>query len=188
MKKSKVIAGIDYSITSPSITVIKNGDINFGNCHSYFLHKVKKYNRGFINETVEGEIHSDYIHNQERWDLISDWAMGILEFHNVTDVCLEGYALGGKGKTFDLAENCGLLKHKIRKSNIGLHIVAPKELKKWATGKGNANKEKMYDAFLEHTGIDIKEEIAPDVAVDKSPVSDVVDSYFLAKYYIEVVL
>lgn len=184
----KVVAGIDYSITSPSITIIKNGDVDFSNCQTYFLHKVKKYNKGFVNETVEGELHSDYTHNQERWDLISDWAMGILEFHNVTDVCLEGYAMGGKGKVFDLAENCGLLKHKIRKSKIDLFIIPPTELKKWVTCGGAANKQKMYESFKECTGLDIKEEIAPNPPVDKTPVSDIVDSYFLAKYYVETQL
>ena len=59
--------------------------------------------------------------------------------------------------------------------------MAPTTIKKFATGKGNANKEKLYDAFVEETGIDIRKTL--DIS-NKSwnPVSDIVDAYYIAKY------
>ena len=46
-----------------------------------------------------------------------------------------------------IAENTGLLKHKLYKIKVPTKPVPPTVIKKYATGKGNANKELMYEAF-----------------------------------------
>ena len=42
----------------------------------------------------------------------------------------------------------------------------------------------MYDAFIaeESTPIDLKEQLTPRAEKIRNPVSDIVDSYFIAKY------
>jgi Holliday junction resolvasome RuvABC endonuclease subunit len=57
--------------------------------------------------------------------------------------------------------------------------VAPTEVKKFATGKGNAKKDDMLEAFIIQTGVD------PRVVLDyygETPISDIVDSYFICNY------
>ena len=78
----------------------------------------------------------------------------------------------------------GILKHKMYKIEQSFTTVPPTVIKKFATGKGNANKELMYDAFVaeEFTPINLKETLTPRAEKIKNPVSDIVDSYFIAKY------
>ena len=54
--------------------------------------------------------------------------------------------------------------------------------KKFATGKGNANKVLMYEAFIEETGDDLAKLFEFDPYTGQSPVSDIIDSYYIAKY------
>jgi len=74
------------------------------------------------------------------------------------------------------------LKYKIYQQSIPLTIFTPSEIKKFATGKGNADKEKMYDSFISETNILLKSIITPDKKGISSPVSDIVDSYYICKY------
>ena len=68
-------------------------------------------------------------------------------------VGLEGYAYGASGRAiFQIAENCGLLKYKLWEAGIAVDIIPPTKVKKDATGKGNADKRKMVDAFELDTG------------------------------------
>ena len=55
----------------------------------------------------------------------------------------------------------------------------PSVVKKGATGKGNADKDMMYEAFLKETKIDLKKIFDTDKV--GNPVSDIVDSYYVAK-------
>ena len=63
-----------------------------------------------------------------------------------------------------------------------MSVFAPSEIKKFATGKGNANKMLMYEAFVEETGDDLANLFEIDDYSGQSPVSDIVDSYYIAKY------
>ena len=66
---------------------------------------------------------------------------------------------------------------------IDYEIVAPTTVKKFATGSGNATKEKMYEAFVEENPRrDIKDVLTPRSSNIISPLNDVVDSYFILKY------
>ena len=95
---------------------------------------------------------------------------------------MEDYSFGSKGKVFNIAEATGLFKHKLHQLGIELHTVPPTVIKKFATGKGNADKEMMYKAFVAQGNPELmKWYYDRDVKVG-SPVSDIVDAYFVAKY------
>ena len=73
--------------------------------------------------------------------------------NNIPDICvIEGYSFGSRGsRVFDIGELCGLYKITLFEKEIDFLIVPPKKLKKFATGNGNANKEKMAVlAFKKH--------------------------------------
>jgi hypothetical protein len=59
--------------------------------------------------------------------------------------------------------------------------VPPTVVKKFATGKGNATKEKMYEAFITDTDIDLHNIISPTTKLG-SPTTDVVDAWYIARY------
>jgi len=62
--------------------------------------------------------------------------------------------------------------------------VPPTVLKKFATGKGNANKELMQEAFMLETGWDIKA-LLGQTEKQWNPSSDIIDAYYLVRYGIE---
>ena len=103
-----------------------------------------------------------------------------------TAVFIEGYAFATSGKSHvrSVAENTGLLKHKMYKVKQPFTSIPPTVIKKYATGKGNANKELMYDAFCAEilTPPDLKSRLTPNSKKLRNPVTDIVDSYFICKY------
>lgn len=91
-------------------------------------------------------------------------------------ICQEGISYGSTVKTksvFDLAGLNYLLRSTFINSSICNYFViaSPSEIKKFATGKGNANKEMMVNMFSF---------IFPDLQLPK--VDDICDAYFMANY------
>jgi Holliday junction resolvasome RuvABC endonuclease subunit len=99
-------------------------------------------------------------------------------------ILIEDYSFGSKGRVFNLAENCGILKYMLYKAGYRFFTVPPTVVKKYATGKGNATKEKMYDAFVVETGIDLHNIISRTTKLG-SPTTDIVDAWYIARYMID---
>jgi Holliday junction resolvasome RuvABC endonuclease subunit len=96
-------------------------------------------------------------------------------------IALEGYAYNATGRVFNIAENTGVLKYKLYQASIPVDIVEPTVVKKLASGKGNADKQMMFDSFFRETKIDLQTMITPNKTHISSPVSDIVDSYYICK-------
>ena len=112
--------------------------------------------------------------------------MGILADFKKEEVIvlIEDYSFGSKGKVFNLAENCGILKYMLYKAEYKFFTVPPTVVKKYATGKGNATKEKMYETFLNETFIELHNIISPTTKLG-SPTTDIVDAWYIARYMID---
>lgn len=176
---SMIIAGIDYSLNGPAICVTNTEKpFSFSNCSFYYLTDIKKISKTFLTN-IHGETFQDYDQECERYDTISDWVMRICL--GCSEIALEGYAYSAHGRVFNIAENTGVLKYKIYQRSIPLTIIAPKEVKKIASGKGNADKETMYNSFVQETNIPLRFIITPDKKDISSPVSDIVDAYYICK-------
>lgn len=174
-----VIAGIDYSLTSPAICVHEGDDWSYNNCKFFYFVKNEKH----VKQTNQyhGILYPEYETDIQRFHNLSKWSLEILVEHNVDVVYLEGYAFGAVGRVFQIAENAGILKYILWSCDIDIITVPPTVIKKFATGKGNANKEMMYDSFLNELKVDIREEVG---IINKqwNPVSDIIDSYYIAKF------
>lgn len=172
-----IVVGVDYSMSSPSVCVHTGSEWSFNNCKFYFLTSKKKCQ--FTDVRFLGSPHSVFSSQEERFNSIASWCMSHIPPH--ANVYIEGYAFAAKGVVFNIAENTGVLKHKLflRNQNT-LSVVAPSAVKKYATGKGNADKMLMHDSFVTDTQFDISAAI--DCNEGESPMSDIVDSYFIAKY------
>jgi len=176
-----VIAGIDYSLCGPAVCLYNGEDdaaFSIKNCSFFFLTENKRQSE-FRSMNIYGERLSDWNSDEERYETIADWATDIVM--GCSNVAIEGYAYSASGRVFHIAENTGLLKYKLYRMSIPVTIVPPTEVKKYATGKGNADKNQMYDAFFEETGLALKTELAPNRKEVASPVSDIVDSYYICK-------
>ena len=154
MKDLQFIAGIDYSLCGPAICI---NDLmqkfTFQSCQFYFLSGVKKHARK-VKSNIRGENFAKYNEEVQRYETIADWALD--KVSGCQSVGLEGYAYNATGKVFHIAENTGVLKYKLFQVSKPVDVFTPSEIKKFASGKGNASKEDMYDAFYRETNVPLK--------------------------------
>lgn len=182
---SLVVCGIDYSMTSPAVTVAvlsEDGTIDPKKCSFHYLTNKKKLQGMFFNN-VFGHEYPSYTSQEERFDIVSNWALSVVK--NARYVFIEDYAFAAKGKVFHIGENTGLLKHKLFKAGIAFETMVPTQIKQMATGKGNAKKGDMYDAFVTDTGIKFTD---IDSKPEGNPISDMVDSYWITKTGLQRIL
>lgn len=162
--------GIDYSITSPGICVGTSAK----DYHLYGFWK-KEYSSPKITLFK----YPPWKNNMERYHLLSSKVLDLIQEGDI--ISIEGYSYGSsKGLQYNIGENGGILKHRIfMKYGIILTEYAPTEIKKFATGTGNSNKESMVDSYEKDTNHMIREEFG----INKvgSPISDLVDSYWIFK-------
>lgn len=178
------VAGIDYSLTCPCMCIMEKPDIK--HVKFYYLTNVKKDTGSFANNRIVGMSHQEFTNSEERYDMIAEFFINHIPMGPpVPQVFIEDYSFGSKGKVFNLAENCGLLKHKLWEVGYRYQSVPPTVIKKSATGKGNADKEAMYEVFVRETGLDIQRLLFPNKKLG-NPVTDIVDSYYIAKYGYEL--
>lgn len=172
------IVGVDYSLTSPCVCICDlKKEFKFTNCKFFYLTYNKKFDIDIDN--IRGDLHSDSTTDQQRYMNITSWVLRLLKEGDT--IYMEGYSMGSTGMVFNIAENAGLLKHYLWKNRYDFTIVAPTSIKKYATGKGNANKQLLQDVFEETTGYYIKKKLS---MTDKqwNPSSDIIDSYYICKY------
>lgn len=172
--------GVDYSLTSPAICVLPDDpDATFEQATIHFLTMVKKAAKVRTGRLIGYEFPT-YTSFQDRIGKISQWAISIVRETGPSLVFLEGYSFASIGNSFDIAENTGLFKHKLHLiGGYDVRLVAPTTLKKFATGKGNAKKPDMAEAFWKENKVNIKLELG---LASENPSSDIVDAYFLARY------
>ena len=66
----------------------------------------------------------------------------------------------------------------ITRKRIEYNIIVPSIVKKFATDKGNANKDLMYEHFCKDTKTDLMKTF--DMQTLSNPITDIVDSYYIA--------
>jgi Holliday junction resolvasome RuvABC endonuclease subunit len=164
-------------MTSPAICVCSDADDpTIANCQFYF------FSKKIIEPTPQ--LHPsqplDWRCNPERFYLHARWAKGILTSNLVGHVYLEGYAYSSRaGMTFDIGESTGALKMMLWENGIGCTTVSPTQSKKLATGKGNANKELIMEAFAKVQPWKDLKGILHETEKQNNPSSDIADSYFI---------
>lgn len=173
---TRCVVGIDYSMSSPSICVHVGEKWSLNNCKFFFLTQKKKC--VMKTKMFYGDTQAVYKTQEERFAKLASWAID--KIPSSAKVFIEGYSYASKGVVFHIGENTGILKHNLWTKDVDFVEVPPPTIKKFATGKGNANKMVMYESFVEETQLDISA-IIPCNEGD-SPMSDVIDSYFVAKY------
>lgn len=182
LQNSGWVVGVDYSMTCPAITFIHSDQsLNFETCCVHYLSE-KAVKPILLN--VHGTRLASYQHNEQRFDWISEWAINAIKTvtcARVRGVYIEDYSFGSKGKTFHIAENVGLFKHKLWKNSYPITLIPPTVIKKFATGKGNSNKDDMLASFKCETNVDLMKLYQPKAKNVGSPVGDIVDSYYIAK-------
>lgn len=163
-----IYAGIDYSLSSPAITYYNTDyPLTIENIECRVITD-KKVNMPSWITRIDQPKWTQEIHRYE--------SLAKLLIHQPADLFfLENYSYGSVGKVFNIAENMAILKYYIIKYWQSRYVVlAPTLIKKHATGKGNANKVKMAEAFIELLSAEIDS-----AQIGKSPWADVIDSFYV---------
>lgn len=177
-----IVAGIDYSMTSPAICIHQGSEWSIKNCQFFFRTDKKKVVAASTVQ-LQGELMADFSCNEERYFNNAEWARQKLEMYKPSILCLEGYAMGATGMQFHIGESTGQLKHVMWKAGISFETPPPTVVKKFATGRGNAKKDVLEAAFLAETGLDIRAEFkGAQTPASFNPSSDIIDSYYMAKF------
>lgn len=178
-----VYIGVDLSITSPGISCLdSDGEILWMN---FFASKPKW--EGKLDNLITGIPYPEYTCDSERHHKIGSIIVDLIEKEqlngNQVKVCLEGYSYGSTAsRLFQIAENGGHFKFLCWQKNIDVLIVAPSAIKKFGTGRGNANKELVYQSFVAKYGIKLHQIFGLKTDKAISPISDIADSVFMAAY------
>jgi Holliday junction resolvasome RuvABC endonuclease subunit len=179
MEITMVIAGIDYSMTSPAIVIHKGTTWSFENCKFYF--RTDKKSLEMKTARFESQLIDKWTCAEERFAAGAAWAHAILSAERPERLTLEGYAMGAKGLVFHIGENTGQLKQQLWKLSIPFDVPAPSAIKKFATGKGNAKKDAMEAAFVAETNFDMRKAMGQTQS-SFSPSGDLIDAYYMAKW------
>ena len=172
------IIGIDLSLNSPACCFFHGDEINYEQCKFFYLTSNDKLvgNFGLLNGIKIKEFNNSY----ERYHNITRWIVDIIYEENPEHIFIEDYSFSSTGRVFNIAENCGILKYNLWKSNVKFTTIPPTVIKKQATGKGNSNKAAMEIAFFNETGFDIRKRLKLSKSAS-NPVSDIIDSYYVCK-------
>ncbi len=180
-----IIAGIDYSMRSPAVCVIDTNNLSFSECKFLAVPIFPK--KGLANHYGNIELRPNPgadCGDVLRFDYLAKQIVGFCEDHDVERVIIEDYAYAGSGRVFNLAENVGVLKHTLYHADIPFDVVAPTSVKKFATGKGNAQKWDMYDQFARDTGVDLLTVFGfKKLKKIQSPIDDVIDAYYIVQQF-----
>lgn len=147
-----MIFGIDQSYTSTAV-VANDGS---------------KFITNIIRTTPDTDIYA-------RAQSITDAVILLANEYKPSRINIEGLAFASRGNaTRDLAGLQMMIVCGLRQAGFNPIIVAPNTLKKFATGKGNSDKDAMHTALPD----DIKHQFK-DIKKTKG-LSDVVDAYWLS--------
>ena len=190
MTEMILLAGVDYSITSPAITVyegLKDRPFSHRYCTSYYFDDRKSAPiRPIAPIGLKPSMYPLWMIPEERYDALASWAVSILATRGVEQFYLEDYVYNQSkskpGLVFNMAENVGILKNYMWLLGIKYIPVSPTELKLWVAGNGQAKKEDFEKRFVNETEIENFRFILGLTEKAGSPISDIIDSFYLAKW------
>lgn len=203
-----ITAAIDFSMNSPAVFL---SDGTFHSFTSLFNSEGRTWDDGRKRKAFEGHVRiapcvrlapytrletngMDYVESQRaKLDDACHLAALVMSYlpDSVEKVVLEGFSFNSKGSSYiDLVMYNSFLRKALteRFGTENIVIVSPAEVKKFATGKGNATKERMVEAFVESADLRLSAtSFHALLREDKElrgmkPVDDLVDAYWLHRY------
>ena len=173
-----MIVGVDYSMTCPAACIpYDTPQFWFANQRTYEpLRAVTTYEITTLDVTRRAEATAQAL---IKW---------LKQYSDVRTVVLEDYAFNATGRVFHIGEHTGILKLLLKQADYHVCAVPPTVVKKFATGKGNADKPRMTAAFLHeypHAQVwcsTFFPRTRATASMAKSPLSDLADAYWIAKY------
>jgi hypothetical protein len=178
-----IVTAIDYSVNCPSIC-----NLNTDTEESFWAVNYRKFD-GNDYPNIDPAVkftRSKTEDSMKRFIELRIWAIDWLLFIIPDIILIEDYSFNAKGNITQLAENTGILKAALQDNfpTVPVHLVAPTKIKKFATSKGTATKDQMWEAFIKlyPTRAEWATKCHPKAKTVGSPCNDIADSFFLAQY------
>jgi Holliday junction resolvasome RuvABC endonuclease subunit len=171
------IVGMDISMNGSGIVrlVLNNDTLDIVRQDYLSFTSVKKNS----NKNIIFYKKEMFKNNIEKADWMIEQMINFSTTFGVVDYCgIEGYAFSASGRITDIAEFTGLVKYKLYELGWKIRLYDPCSIKMYGTGIGNADKVKMTDCYMEKYNKDMDVSYLP---LYKSPSSDIIDAYFIAK-------
>lgn len=179
------VCGIDFSLSSPSLSIIDNGKLE----GLYCIRATKK--QEVNNPIITLLEYPIYKTEMERFDKLTSLILNFIP-SDITLCYIENYAFGPSANmAFSIGECTGLMKYKYYKRfNQELYAVPPTVVKKFATKSGKATKRQMVDEFSKNEFDIYNAFCLVDDKLDKikKPIDDICDAYWISKYAYEQVI
>ena len=131
-----IVAGVDYSMSSPSICVYdtESGDLSHQNCFYFYKQVVPSIKE--MNRICQLDLINIFPGYQSKFEdeftkvfCLADWGYSIIREMKVELVALESYAFGASGRVFNIAEATGLFKMFLRLNKIPLLTFVKNSIK-----------------------------------------------------------
>jgi hypothetical protein len=190
----KYTIGIDFSISGPAVCIYNSEDKTYS-LFTYSTHckdevKISKDN---FTLQVKPQPRGKKIKEMFKTDLdryisiahqMFDFIVHEVKHSPDCKLCFEGYAMGAKGKVFNIAEATGFLKYLLK--SVGYELeesISPSTVKMKFHGKGNAKKHMMYERACETEMNELIEEIHKlgYKFKDTSFIPDIVDAFAICQ-------
>ena len=182
---SNKIFGIDHSLTSPAVCVLLPFDVDIPFVplsHCQFNYFARTSRQATVKHpSFHPHTYPPYQDDLGRFQSLAEWVVQCVG--DCKSGAIEGYAFAANGQITRIAESTGILKFLLHQKDIALDAYAPSQIKKFATGKGRADKEQMAFSFTTIHGngdVPLALEELLHCRSDASPCSDIVDAYFIA--------
>ena len=166
-------------MTNPAVCLYAGNSFSFSECEFVVMTDAKPL---FLPNNIKFAPHPKWRNEIERFSNIASTFHNAIEEIEPEYIGIEGYSMGSRGMVFNIGENTGILKYMLYQNLYSFETIAPTKVKKFATGSGRADKVKMCEAFTQETGIDLGELIFNKPNRVTSPISDIADSYWIAKF------
>lgn len=127
----KYYMGIDPSLTGCAVAVINKA-----------------------GEFIESQKFSNNLRGIQRLIFIRDKVIQFLIKYNITMAGIEGYARGAQCKREEAGELGGLLRVALFERGVSFIDIAPSQIKKFVTGKGNTQKDHVLLAVYKKHGVE----------------------------------
>lgn len=168
------IVGIDYSVNSPGIVKFTvNDSLEIININ-YLGFSTSK--RTCDLDPANIYHYKDFDNSFEKVYWFRDHCLNFMNLSSADYCAIEDYAFGASGRVFGIAESTFAMKEKLYDNGAHLRTYPPSAIKKFSTGLGNADKNKMLDAFNQSEHAKIFEHLPKN-----NPKEDLVDAFFVAQ-------
>ena len=172
------ICGIDYSISSPAVVKAELNDEM-----DVISIEYTSFSSTLKNCKLDPNLHhnskKNFRNDMDRFYFLRDKVVEFIYGNNIPDyIAIEGYAMGGMGKVFNIAEATVLTKSVIYDNGTPLRIYTPSAIKKYATGNGSAGKVSMFNQFKKENQNYLDLSHLEDF---KNPKEDIIDAYWIMR-------